>query len=374
MGIIIPLLIILFCGYVIWRAGDSFVEGSNYIGRNLSEGVKGATINAVASSMPELFIALFFLFYLKESSGFSGSLGTSLGSVIFNSLIIPSVAVYNVLLFSKKKFVSVSKKVILRDGLWLLAVEFLLIVIIKDQVIDWFDGLLLIIIYCLYLFYIFRTMKNADKIDYELTMSEKEKISFLSAFFVFDLRSMLIGNKKLNTSLAWFVFAFSSIVIGLVCYFLVIACDWLGSESYTVPYLGSFSGLNTPILFIALVFAAIGSSFPDTIISIKDAKDGNYDDAVSNAYGSNIFNLCIALGVPLFFYTSIYRTVIKLDGVVMDMIYQIWIWFVGLTIISIYTYYYGKGINKTRSILMVASYFVFIAYVFFIATTTYASS
>ena len=324
--------------------------------------------------MPELFIAIFFLFYLKESSGFSGSLGTSLGSVIFNSLIIPSVAVYNVLLFSKKKFVSVSKKVILRDGLWLLAVEFLLIVIIKDQVIDWFDGLLLIIIYCLYLFYIFRTMKNADKIDYELTMSEKEKISFLSAFFVFDLRSMLIGNKKLNTSLAWFVFAFSSIVIGLVCYFLVIACDWLGSESYTVPYLGSFSGLNTPILFIALVFAAIGSSFPDTIISIKDAKDGNYDDAVSNAYGSNIFNLCIALGVPLFFYTSIYRTVIKLDGVVMDMIYQIWIWFVGLTIISIYTYYYGKGINKTRSILMVASYFVFIAYVFFIATTTYASS
>ena len=151
MGILIPLLIILFCGYIIWRAGDSFVEGSNYIGRNLSEGVKGATINAVASSMPELFIALFFLFYLKESSGFSGSLGTSLGSVIFNSLIIPSVAVYNVLIFSNKKTVPVSKKVILRDGLWLLAVEFLLIVIIKDRAIDWFDGLLLIIIYFLYL-------------------------------------------------------------------------------------------------------------------------------------------------------------------------------------------------------------------------------
>ena len=257
MGILIPLLIILFCGYIIWRAGDSFVEGSNYIGRNLSEGVKGATINAVASSMPELFIALFFLFYLKESSGFSGSLGTSLGSVIFNSLIIPSVAVYNVLIFSNKKTVPVSKKVILRDGLWLLAVEFFLIVIIKDRAIDWFDGLLLIIIYFLYLFYIFRTMKNADTVNYDFSMSEKEKISFLSAFFVFDLRAMLIGNKKLNTTLAWFVFAFSSLVIGLVCYFLVVACDWLGSEVYTVPYLGSFYGLNTPILFIALVFAAI---------------------------------------------------------------------------------------------------------------------
>ena len=85
--------------------------------------------------MPELFIALFFLFYLKDNSGFSGSLGTSLGSVIFNSLIIPSVAVYNVILFSKKDIVPVSKKVILRDGLWLLAVEILLIVIIKDSII-----------------------------------------------------------------------------------------------------------------------------------------------------------------------------------------------------------------------------------------------
>ena len=96
-GLIIPLLLIFFCGYVIWRAGDTFLEGSNYIGRNLRDGVKGATINAVASSMPELFIALFFLFYLKDVIGFSGGLGTSFGSVLFNSLIIPSVAIIGVL-------------------------------------------------------------------------------------------------------------------------------------------------------------------------------------------------------------------------------------------------------------------------------------
>ena len=81
-GLIIPLLLIFFCGYVIWRAGDTFLEGSNYIGRNLRDGVKGATINAVASSMPELFIALFFLFFLKDVIGFSGGLGTSFGSVL----------------------------------------------------------------------------------------------------------------------------------------------------------------------------------------------------------------------------------------------------------------------------------------------------
>ena len=101
IGLLLPLLLIVFCGYVIWRAGDTFLEGSNYIGRNLRDGVKGATINAVASSMPELFIALFFLFFLKDVTGFSG-VGTSFGSVLFNSLIIPSAAVLGVLSKSKK--------------------------------------------------------------------------------------------------------------------------------------------------------------------------------------------------------------------------------------------------------------------------------
>ena len=105
------------------------------------------------------------------------------------------------------------------------------------------------------------------------------------------------------------------------------------------------------------------------LLSIKDAKDGNYDDAVSNAYGSNIFNLCIALGIPLFLYTTIYDTVIELDKRTMEMIFKIWIWFVGLTIVSIYTYYFGKGINKTRSVAMVISYIVFIVYVFFLASS-----
>ena len=42
-GLIIPLLLIFFCGYVIWRAGDTFLEGSNYIGRKTSRGTRGGS-------------------------------------------------------------------------------------------------------------------------------------------------------------------------------------------------------------------------------------------------------------------------------------------------------------------------------------------
>tara|TARA_B100000686_G_scaffold249273_1_gene259247 strand:- start:784 stop:1908 length:1125 start_codon:yes stop_codon:yes gene_type:complete len=365
-GLIIPLLLIFFCGYVIWRAGDTFLEGSNYIGRNLRDGVKGATINAVASSMPELFIALFFLFYLRDLSGFSGGLGTSFGSVIFNSLIIPSVAIIGVLSDPLKKSVVVSKKIILRDGVWLLLVEFVLIYFIQQGEISWKESLILLLIYCLYLFYLFKTMRGGGEINYEEPFTDKEKVSILSAFMIFDLKRLLIGNKPLNSTKAWFVFSVSSLVIGFVCYFLVVACEWLGSENYTVPYLGDFSGLGVPLLFVALVFAAIGSSFPDTIISYKDAQKGNYDDAVSNAYGSNIFNLCVALGAPLFIFT-IYTGSILLTKEIISLISSISYWIVGLTIFSIFLYTRNGGVTKNKAYVLVLSYCVFIVYVFFMA-------
>ena len=64
-----------------------------------------------------------------------------------------------------------------------------------------------------------------------------------------------------------------------------------------------------------------------------------------------------------------YGTAIELDEPTMEMIFKIWVWFVGLTVISIYTYYFGKGINKSRSIAMVAAYVVFIIYVFVLASS-----
>ncbi len=363
LGLILPLLLIFFCGYVIWRAGDTFLEGSNYIGRNLRDGVKGATINAVASSMPELFIALFFLFFLKDVVGFSGGLGTSFGSVLFNSLIIPSVAVLGVLSKSKKQSVLVSRKIIIRDGLWLLLVEFVLIYFIQQGVISWVESLVLVVIYALYVMYLFKTMKGGHEIDYEEPFSDKDKISFLSAFIILDLKRIIIGNQKLNTNKAWLVFVVSSLIIGFVCYFLVIACEWLGSETYSVYWFGELQGLGIPLLFVAVVFAAIGSSFPDTIISYKDAQKGNYDDAISNAYGSNIFNLCVALGLPLFFFTFIYGP-IKLTPGIIGLISNLSWWFFGLTFFSIFLYTRSGGVTRNQAYVLILSYVVFILFIF----------
>merc|ERR1719343_1489501 len=53
-----------------------------------------------------------------------------------------------------------------------------------------------------------------------------------------------------------------------------------------------------PTLFMGLVFLAAGTSIPDAFASMGAAKRGEGDMAVSNALGSNIFDILLGLGMP----------------------------------------------------------------------------
>ena len=70
MGVVIPLILIILTSVIIWKSSDGFDKASTYLGRNLSDGVKGATINAISSSMPELLTTIFFLIFLKMQKVF----------------------------------------------------------------------------------------------------------------------------------------------------------------------------------------------------------------------------------------------------------------------------------------------------------------
>jgi len=90
---LISFFLITFCCIIIWRASDGFEAASEYLGRNLTDGVRGATINAIGSSMPELFTTFWFLFGMMDRDGFAGGIGTTAGSAIFNGMIIPAVVI-----------------------------------------------------------------------------------------------------------------------------------------------------------------------------------------------------------------------------------------------------------------------------------------
>jgi len=366
MGILIPLVMIFFCCLFIWRACDGFEVASEYIGRNMSEGVRGGTINAISSSLPELFTTLIALFVLKEGSdGFSVGIGTTAGSALFNGMIIPAACILSVVgavvLGVKVTSVNVSTKVLLRDGLSLILCEFILIIAINGTTLYWWQGLILMLMYVAYFLYMILSMKaNPDGGDDKEEEEEEEEdedeakgpiatiFYWLSLGPVLDLESHLVKDRhkeqiKSETWNGWPLLMSSTLVIGLACWILVKACEWLGTGPAD-PYMlfgNELSGFNMPTMFVAVIFASMATSVPDTVISIRDAKDGDYDDAVANALGSNIFDICFALGFPLFLFTLI-NGPIEMSVEVADQSAELRFMLLVLTIIGFFTYYIGK--------------------------------
>lgn len=64
------------------------------------------------------------------------------------------------------------------------------------------------------------------------------------------------------------------------------------------------STLQIPDTVMGLTFVAAGVSVPDALSSIAVIKEGYGDMAVSNAVGSNVFDILICLGLPWFIQTT----------------------------------------------------------------------
>lgn len=348
------ILLIIICCLIIWRASDGFEAASEYLGRNLNEGVRGATINAIGSSMPELFTTLFFLFVLKDKDGFAGGIGTTAGSAIFNGMIIPAVVILVVVMKGMSSSVTVSRKVLFRDGIALLLCELALIFLIGDDTLNWQHGLVLMLLYVAYVVYMLTSMKQSegeddDEDDDDDDEEEDEDGSLIKNILTLNLEPVFIKN-SINTKSAWTLLIASMTVIGSACLLLVKSCEWLGDD------------LNIPIYFIAVILASAATSVPDTILSMKDAQKGNYDDAVSNALGSNIFDVCFALGFPLFLFTIIYGP-ITMSPETVGNIAELRILLFILTVVAFVIYIARRQMGILSAFLLLFIYLIFTLYI-----------
>ena len=342
---------------IIWRSSDGFEVASGYLGRNLTDGVRGATINAVGSSIPELFTTLFSLMLLGEVDNFAFGIGTTAGSAIFNGMIIPAVAILAVIGYGIAKKVNVSKKVILRDGIGLIIAELILIYMISGNYLTWGHGLVLMLTYVVYVAYMFTTMNKAEEstaVEQSQEVEEEhlieKKQSILKAFILLDFEDVFV-RKKINTFNAWMLLLFSMLVIGLACIVLIHSCELLSEELGIATY------------FIAVVLASAATSVPDTILSFRDAVAGEYDDAVANALGSNIFDICFALGFPLFAFTLFNGPIIMTPETVANVA-ELQASLVILSIIAFLIYYFNNGLKQLHAYLLLGLYLLFIGFIF----------
>ncbi len=335
-------ILMVVCSYIIAKSCDAFEAATDYLGRNLSEGVKGATLNAIGSSMPELLTTVFFLILAApENLGrdFAASIGGNAGSAIFNSIIIPMLVIWVVLAMGITG-VKVSKKVILRDGLFLIGAEIMMLILLSSSYITHWHGWIFTGFYVIYLAYTLLSMKNGDhdaQVDFNGHASD-------AWFKKYQFKSQHGINQR-----SWILLIGSTLIMAAACAGIVEGCK------------GIADALEIHPLFVALILVAAVSSVPDTIISIKDAKKGNYDDALSNVLGSNIFDITISMGLPLaifLLFTNQKINFIEAGPTFIDV--QVMLLLV--TVVTISIYYFSREMHRLHVGILGILYGVFILY------------
>ncbi len=287
-----------------WKVSSSFDLAANFITKNMGEGIKGPTVNAVASSLPELLISFLFLFFYKDLEGFSAGYATIIGSSAFNIAIIPLIA----FLFSNKrnkiKTFNIDRGIVIQDGFFLLC-SIILLGLGFLIGLNIYYASILILTYFIYVYFVYkkRNINNLKDQNKDIcNLKFNNGLSYGKLQSILNLRLFnVLGFKSINYFSSTIVIIVSVLIISIACYNLVDV----------VEEISNFFGVN---LFISAFFiAAISSSIPDTILSIKDAQNKKFNDSFSNTYGSNIFDICIGIGLPVFFYSLFYPP-ISLDS------------------------------------------------------------
>ena len=110
---------------------------------------------------------------------------------------------------------------------------------------------------------------------------------------------------------------------------------------------------------MGFVIIAAGTSVPDTALSVISAQRGHYDAAISNVFGSNIFDICICLSVPVLIALTISgETLIDLKQV--ELVWAL----IGATLISFY-FFWSKNytLSKAKAGIMGLTYLMIVVYV-----------
>lgn len=311
--------ILLLIGFVLLIKGaDWLVDGASSVASNfkVSKLLIGLTIVAFGTGAPELAVSF--------SSLIGGNtdilIGNVIGSNIVNVLLLVGIAA--VIRPIKVKKDTVSKELPL-----LLLISTALIVLILDTslssaITNTFsraDAIICLLFFSIFLYYL-------------ITMAHKNRRG-KSAKKEVEPPKYALGKS--------FVF----VIFGLVG--VISGSQLVVSSASTIA---SAIGLSERI--ISLTIVAIGTSLPELVTTITAARQNKSDLLVGNIIGSNIFNICFVLALPVVFAGGINSGHFEIIDLVMLMFSSLLLCLLarhnhkitrleGILMLLVFTIYYG---------------------------------
>lgn len=255
-------IILLIVGFIILIKGaDFFVDGASSVASNfkVSKMLIGLTIVAFGTSAPE--------FAVSVKSLLSGSgdivLGNVIGSNILNILLILGASAMFHSLNVKNN--TVKKELPITMLITTLFAVLLSDHIFDNNVVNCFtrgDGIVLLLFFSVFLYYLISMSRKKIDVDQD----EKTAMS-------------------LSKSFIWTIGGIAAIVLGS------------NAVVDSATYLAKAIGVSERL--ISLTIIALGTSLPELVTSITATRKGEYDIAIGNVVGSNVFNIGIVIGLPV---------------------------------------------------------------------------
>ena len=316
---LVKIIVLLLVGFIILiKSSDVFVDAVSSIATNfkMSKMMIALTVAAFGTCAPELAISI------NSISTGSGdiALANVVGSNIVNILLVVGLAAI-------VKPIKVKSEVIKKELPILLMVTSMFVIAIishyigyryTDFILGRQDGLLFFCFFAMFIFYIISVVKS--------------KQGFLER-----------GKAKYDMK--------TSIILCIVCCILiVIASDIVVDNAKILAKM-----LNVSTKIITMTVVVIGTSLPEMTMTVIAAKKGEFDIALGNIIGTNIFNIGVVLGIPLLIFGGFASYHFNLIDVL----------FVHIAAYSLYFFAKNdKVLSKVEGIIMIAIFLTYYIYLF----------
>ncbi|KAF7274645.1 hypothetical protein GWI33_012690 [Rhynchophorus ferrugineus] len=143
-----------------------------------------------------------------------------------------------------------------------------------------------------------------------------------------------------------------------------VSMVWISFYSYFMVWMITIIGytLGIPDTVMGLTFVAAGVSVPDALSSIAVIKEGYGDMAVSNAIGSNVFDILVCLGLPWFIKTAIVQPGSRVKVTSKGLMYSTFSLLSTVAFLVVAIHYNGWKLDRRFGIILMIWYLVFITF------------